>query len=86
MKKLAYLFQKGNIKKKIALVILVPLVLTIFMYLLYSLIFVTITILGGASFLVSTILGLLILLVSVMLYPVKKELDDYSDYSRKFLG
>lgn len=85
MKRLAYLFQKGNLKQKIALIILVPLLTTLAMYLFYSLVFFVITILGGASFLVSTVLGLAILLVAIMVYPVRKDINEYSDYSRKYL-
>lgn len=85
MKRLAYLFQKGSLKQKIALIILVPLLTTLTMYLFYSLVFFVITILGGASFLVSTVLGLAILLVAIMVYPVRKDINEYSDYSRKYL-
>lgn len=85
MKKLAYLFQKGSLKQKIALIILVPLLTTLTMYLFYSLVFFVIAVLGGASFLVSTVLGLTILLVAIMVYPARKDINEYSDYSRKYL-
>lgn len=85
MKRLAYLFQKGDLKQKIALIILVPLLTTLAMYLFYSLVFFVITILGGASFLASTVLGLIILLVAIMIHPARKEIDEYSDYSRRYL-
>lgn len=85
MKKLAYLFQKGSLKQKIALTVLAPLITTLTMYLFYSLVFFVIAVLGGASFLVSTVLGLAILLVAIMVYPARKDINEYSDYSRKYL-
>lgn len=85
MKKLSTIFQKGDLKQKISLLILVPLITTIIMYLLYSIIFLIITVLGGASFLVSILLGWFVLLIAIMFYPVKKDVNEYSNYTRKYL-
>lgn len=73
MKNFANTFYKSTLTSKIVLVLLSMFLTTFAMYAIYSIIFFLITAFQEGAALVSSLLGVLFVLVSVTKYPPRKE-------------
>lgn len=73
MEKFAILFNKSNAIMKAFLIILVMFITTLLMYVLYSAIFFLLTVLHEGAFLVSSLIGLLFILIAIIKYPPKRK-------------
>ena len=73
MKKFANVFYKSKLLSKIILVLLSMVLTTFIMYATYSIIFFLITVFHEGAIFISSLLGVLFILISVTKYPPKKE-------------
>lgn len=73
MKNFANVFYKSKLLSKIILVLLSMVLTTFIMYATYSIIFFLITVFHEGAIFVSSLLGVLFILISVTKYPPKKE-------------
>lgn len=73
MKNFANVFYKSRLLSKIILVLLSMVLTTFIMYATYSIIFFLITVFHEGAIFISSLLGVLFILISVTKYPPKKE-------------
>lgn len=73
MKNFANVFYKSKLLSKIILVLLSMVLTTFIMYTTYSIIFFLITVFHEGAIFISSLLGVLFILISVTKYPPKKE-------------
>lgn len=73
MKNFANVFYKSKLLSKIILVLLSMVLTTFIMYATYSIIFFLITVFHEGTIFISSLLGVLFILISVTKYPPKKE-------------
>ena len=73
MKNFANVFYKSKLLSKIILVLLSMVLTTFIMYATYSIIFFLVTVFHEGAIFISSLLGVLFILISVTKYPPKKE-------------
>lgn len=73
MKNFANVFYKSGLLSKTILVLLSMVLTTFIMYATYSIIFFLITVFHEGAIFISSLLGVLFILISVTKYPPKKE-------------
>lgn len=81
-KYIAKIMQKGSKMQKFVTMMGVIVAVSLIAYILYSLMFVAVTVLGGASILITITIAFLFVLYCVLKHPEKKE---YSEFTKKYL-
>lgn len=71
---------EGNFFSRLVMIVLTMISVSLVFYVVYSTIFVLYAVLGLGAFLVSGMLGILLIVVAMIKHPKKQE---YSEYARK---
>lgn len=86
MKKLSYSFQKGNFWSKLLWIVGLTLYLIVGWYVIESIGFFLQTTVGTIGLLcISPFIAMSIIAFSIIKYPKVKDINEYSEYTRKYL-